>query len=670
MAPRRFQPGLRLKLSLLGLSLAAAPWAGYRALHEMEQFLRAQQEQRLLERAALSAQVLAESPAMVRLGARSLRRAQAPAPVHPLPREIALDGLAEDWGELLGATLSWSADPPMELLAGRRGAHDYFLLTLPSDIDALELAFYTPGQHPLRYRILIGHGGGIATDRLSDAEPPRPERAIQGYARPSDRNRQTLELRLPDYLAGPRIALRPLPDTQPSAPPAPEEFRWLLTGDPELDQALTGLTSASYRLWVTDPFGFVLAAGGDLRHQGADSDDAAVGRLRQLFRRLIRGALEPSHAPPRYHRQFGLLDTPEISTALADTPATLRFEDANTREPLLSAAYPIRRSGLVIGALVVEQSTLPILAVQERSLERLLITTAPLFGLSLLLLLGFAARLALRIRRLRDGVARSVSGEGRIQGALPAERAGDELGDLSRAFSDILRRLAEYNHSLENLASRLAHELRTPLTVMRSSLELLQGEHPEDPVLQRALLAGERLQLIIHRLREATRLEQLLSDADKQPIELGGLLQSAVEGYREAFPELSIRFTAPPAPVRAEIAPDLLIQALDKLLANAADFRAPDTPIEIRLHHGRNPLPVQISITNQGPSIPAGKEREIFQSMISHRNDPGAEPHLGLGLYLVRLICEFHGGRVEACNLADGAGVEIRMEFPLLQPTQ
>jgi two-component system sensor histidine kinase ChvG len=54
--------------------------------------------------------------------------------------------------------------------------------------------------------------------------------------------------------------------------------------------------------------------------------------------------------------------------------------------------------------------------------------------------------------------------------------------------------------------------------------------------------------------------------------------------------------------------------------------------------------------------------------MISVRKDQAqAEPHLGLGLYIVRLIAGFHGAHATARNRDDGAGVEIRINFPLAE---
>jgi signal transduction histidine kinase len=59
----------------------------------------------------------------------------------------------------------------------------------------------------------------------------------------------------------------------------------------------------------------------------------------------------------------------------------------------------------------------------------------------------------------------------------------------------------------------------------------------------------------------------------------------------------------------------------------------------------------------------AGK---LFESMVSVRGANSAtEPHLGLGLYIVRLIAEFHGGAAEALNREDGSGVVMKVTTPL-----
>jgi len=45
------------------------------------------------------------------------------------------------------------------------------------------------------------------------------------------------------------------------------------------------------------------------------------------------------------------------------------------------------------------------------------------------------------------------------------------------------------------------------------------------------------------------------------------------------------------------------------------------------------------------------------------REGKSSEPHLGLGLYVARLIAEFHGGAISAKNLASGDGVAVTASF-------
>jgi signal transduction histidine kinase len=109
-------------------------------------------------------------------------------------------------------------------------------------------------------------------------------------------------------------------------------------------------------------------------------------------------------------------------------------------------------------------------------------------------------------------------------------------------------------------------------------------------------------------------------------------------------------------------APDLFAQMLDKLAANAADFAASGTPVLVGLQRVGAEAVVQFS--NSGPPLPPEIADRLFDSMISVRKEASSDnPHLGLGLYIVRLIAEFHGGRARARNREDGSGVifEIRL---------
>jgi signal transduction histidine kinase len=74
-----------------------------------------------------------------------------------------------------------------------------------------------------------------------------------------------------------------------------------------------------------------------------------------------------------------------------------------------------------------------------------------------------------------------------------------------------------------------------------------------------------------------------------------------------------------------------------------------------------------LAVENDGPPLPEAMVPRLFDSMVSLRApEPGREAgHLGLGLYIVRLVAEFHGGRVKASSLAGRTGARFEVEVLL-----
>jgi signal transduction histidine kinase len=105
-------------------------------------------------------------------------------------------------------------------------------------------------------------------------------------------------------------------------------------------------------------------------------------------------------------------------------------------------------------------------------------------------------------------------------------------------------------------------------------------------------------------------------------------------------------------------------QLLDKLVENAIEFSPAGEAVHVRLQEqGRYAL---LAVQNKGPALPAQMRARLFESMVSVRESrTGAAPHLGLGLYVARLIAEFHGGAIEAADTAAGDGVVVRVHLPL-----
>jgi signal transduction histidine kinase len=250
---------------------------------------------------------------------------------------------------------------------------------------------------------------------------------------------------------------------------------------------------------------------------------------------------------------------------------------------------------------------------------------------------------------------------------LPGSTARDEIGDLARSFSSVVARLGAYATDREALASRLSHELRTPLAIVRSSLDNLR-QTPTPPgaqvYLERAQDGLDRLTRILARMSEAARLEHALLDTERMEFDLAAVVAACVEGYRAAYPQRQIAYEPPGAVLPMRGAPDLVAQMLDKLVANAMEFATAD-PVTVAL--ADNEGTALLAVSNEGPPLPAGMAGRLFDAMVSVRSGGGAsdEPHLGLGLYIVRLVAEFHRGTASADNRTDGRGVVITVTLPL-----
>ncbi|HEX5612605.1 MAG TPA: ATP-binding protein [Burkholderiales bacterium] len=422
--------------------------------------------------------------------------------------------------------------------------------------------------------------------------------------------------------------------------------------DGEIAAILKGLQRASSRIWVVSRDYRVLALAGTLRR----SEPPSPGMLQNALGWLV-GA--PAGEFDEAVADEAFAASREIAAALQGAAGTRTRNTLEGRTLIVSAAHPIWAGNEVVGAVVVEETTGRIASLRNEALERLLLVTLIAFSVVAAVLFWFASRISGRIRRLAEEADAAIDAHGRVTRLLTASSATDEIGDLSRGFSRVLGRLARYTGYLEGMAGRLSHELRTPIAVVRSSLENLRASSSREDAgkyLARAEEGLGRLTTILGRMSEASRLEQSLAAAEREIFDAAAVVQGCVEGYRLAYAPRAFELRIPPSPALVQGSPDLLAQMLDKLIENAVDFAAPGTPIVVRVTVER--ARVVLGVENEGPLLPPELVDSSFDSLQSLRSTGGgAAPHLGLGLYIARLIAEFHRGGLRAGNLASGRGV-------------
>ena len=111
-------------------------------------------------------------------------------------------------------------------------------------------------------------------------------------------------------------------------------------------------------------------------------------------------------------------------------------------------------------------------------------------------------------------------------------------------------------------------------------------------------------------------------------------------------------------PATVEGSPELPIQMLDKFVDNAVSFSADGDTIEIGVDAVDNI--VELSVTNPGPPLPERMRGQLFDSMISVRPAKD-DKHLGLGLYVAKIVAEGHGGSILADNTDGGVCFKVRL---------
>lgn len=685
----RFWHSVRFKLLLVSLTLLGIPLAGYRFIEETEHFLRDAQDQALQTTAASVANLMhAHSDAFNGVAKPGSVLTFRNLYAHPLGEPPQVDGYRDEWpryGDNFAVLRSVDDTLEARIFVGLHDRYLYLLIGVrdPSPDfgetgDAVDIALTDTDGLLHRYRIQpqapgwvtarplpAASDGSAETEALDVPEAAPSDSPIRGEWQ-SDRAGYTLELRLPRSMLSDRLSLRFFDSRSRQVLasghmyPA-EALGRIVQRSPGLSAVLAEVTPPATRVWVTDHQGLVLASAGRLDANAPLSADQQ--QMPWFIQDLILAVLP--------HDAEAVIDLPADRTqlfvrpvvdALSGRPSSLRRRPPQGNAVVVSAAVPIRSAEGVKGAVLVEQTTNAILSIQNLALQRLFGVTLLFFAVTSLGLLMFASLLASRIKRLRDQVERAVSHDGRIIGRLEDGHGRDEIGDLGRSFASVLERLHEYNHYLEAMASRLAHELRTPLAVVRSSLDNaeLAGEADRHTYTARARAGAARLERILLRLREASGLEQALRQAEPETFDVAALLRHQIDGLRGSLPDCVLRLDGADEQIMLRGVPDLISQALDKLIANAADFHTPGTAVTVRCDGG--PRHVAIQVGNRGAALP--RDVDVLQSMTSVRSGQQDEPHLGLGLYLVRLIVEFHGGAVAARDRDDGDGVVITLTLP------
>ena len=291
----------------------------------------------------------------------------------------------------------------------------------------------------------------------------------------------------------------------------------------------------------------------------------------------------------------------------------------------------------------------------ERQLLTALIVAVLLFAVfSLMIGFWLSARVMSPVIDLAGRVrAMSRSGEPQL---LKKHFANDEVGELASVLDDYSTRLTEMVQRDREFNADVSHELRTPLSVIASTTELLQGSPDLTDKLR------ERLKRIERAVRQCSELIDALlllsrrerqAPTDGETTDVAKVVEQVVDAQR---PHLANK----PVAVRVEIeqplatgAPSSVVSvALSNLIGNAFKY-TPAGEVIVTVGHGR------VTVEDSGPGIRQEDAEKLFERGV---RGTSVGKGGGLGLAIVRRLCELYGWKVSLAPRPQGGATAV-LEF-------
>jgi signal transduction histidine kinase len=315
----------------------------------------------------------------------------------------------------------------------------------------------------------------------------------------------------------------------------------------------------------------------------------------------------------------------------------------------VSIAVPlfVRDQGMV-GALVAQRRLSEVTTAVDQVRNALIVAAG--LGMLVAIALGVAlsSTLLRRLARLRVAALR-ITAEG-PDAPSPRDEGRDEVGDLARTLARMQEALRRQEAARRSFVSTASHELRTPLTMLQGTMELLEEDlrdgrvDIEDAQLQVTNARRElrRLSTLAGELLDLSRLDAAVQ-LRSEPVELGELARAVAAEFDLRARELDVelRVLPPSEGCWGRGDPDAVARVVRILLDNALRYGPEGQRITIDTAAATGTA--GLSVTDQGPGIPAEEREHVFERF--HRGRAaGPESGFGLGLAIGRELAERMGG--------------------------
>ena len=254
---------------------------------------------------------------------------------------------------------------------------------------------------------------------------------------------------------------------------------------------------------------------------------------------------------------------------------------------------------------------------------------------------------AARVRERLDPAQYDV-----IQGRELSHRLAASIDELERQRSSVL----ELNQLKNDLIAVLAHDIKGPLTSIAGFAELLEEGYLEGTAATDAAhtirLNAQRLATLANDVLALSRIEHGELDIADERVDLVELIGNVVETH-VAERNVHVNTGLDRAFVRGDA--DRLRQVFDNLIRNAIKYSPGGNPVDVTIEKAGEDFRVEVS--DRGIGIPAEDLPRLFGRFARASNARRAKiAGTGIGLFIVKMIVERHGGRVDvASELGEGS---------------
>ncbi|MDP4118051.1 MAG: HAMP domain-containing sensor histidine kinase [Bacillota bacterium] len=318
------------------------------------------------------------------------------------------------------------------------------------------------------------------------------------------------------------------------------------------------------------------------------------------------------------------------------------------KQKVITAAYPVKDSGEIIGAVICSVSTEYLENLRASTMYSILFVTVPVL---LLVIVGaYVASRSITGPLTQISRASKLIAQGDLSKRVNID-SKNEIGELARNFNEMTAALESADKMKNSFISDVSHELRTPMTIIIGFLQgILDGtiENSErEKYIGICLEESRRLSRMVSQLLDVARMEANAGIPEFTVFDINEKIRKNVFRFRGTITDKEIK-------VHADFAGDeLYVSAdsdnIDRVLTNLIDNAVKFTPKGGKIIISSKPAgeKAEISITNSGNGISDEDINLIWDKFYKTDKSRSMDKNgAGLGLYIVKRIINGHGERI------------------------